>query len=260
MAEDIVFAQSFLLFANEAKTATNAKQFCLSNLYNSLRTAVRITFPVVSLSLALMKMVDVFRFSLELDLADNSTPFAINLVQMLWANFLVVRGPAVLWLFSWQLPQWRALRFFVQTKIQPSLGDLSCNADPSITGRRLSLILLAIGTGVHASYMALFWLNKESFFNDAVVPSNSSVNLTVEADPCYALWMHRCIGRATFIPMQLLFDWALFLSQQVHISGILFVWWTVKAMRSLRKEITLAKVNQSVAWSDAAGPSPLADR
>ncbi|OWA52755.1 hypothetical protein BV898_17198 [Hypsibius exemplaris] len=89
MAEDIVFAQSFLLFAMRPKPQLMQKQFCLFNLYNSLRTAVRITFPVVSLVLALMKMVDVFRFSLELDLADNSTPFAINLVQMLWANFLV---------------------------------------------------------------------------------------------------------------------------------------------------------------------------
>ncbi|OWA52756.1 hypothetical protein BV898_17199 [Hypsibius exemplaris] len=108
--------------------------------------------------------------------------------------------------------------------------------------------------------MALFWLNKESFFNDAVVPSNSSVNLTVEADP-----------------------WLCSLDASLHRSGDVYP--NAVAVRlgplpvaagahfrdpvrlvdcesdaKFTKEITLAKVNQSVAWSDAAGPSPLADR
>ncbi|OWA52760.1 hypothetical protein BV898_17203 [Hypsibius exemplaris] len=236
MTVDIVFVQSFLLVSNEAKPSVQEKRTLPSRWSISWPACVRITFTLSCIGLAVMDTVDLIKFSHETE--DESAPFLVNLVQMMWPRFFAARGAIVLWLFCCQLPQWRALRTFaLNTMLRPLKHHR--NAKQLAALRRFSVILFVISFGLHAPNVAFFWLSREGFLD---VQRNAS---------CYNVWFNCCVSRAAFIPLRtLLVDWSFILSQQVLISSLIFVWLAVKAMRSLRKEIIHEKINLTVAWSE----------
>ncbi|OWA52759.1 hypothetical protein BV898_17202 [Hypsibius exemplaris] len=254
MSDDIVFVQSFLLGANDAPPASTKETVPTRwYRYKCLRNYFRIAFIGASLGLAVADFVDVITFSLGAsgDTGDAAQPFVISLGQLLWRSFFAARGVTVLVLFSYRLPQWRALRAFALNKTRLQLN--LCNAKVLTSFRHLSMLLFVISFSAHVSTMALFWLSLEGFLDG---PINWGGNISGAAvlensTSCYYMWFDRCVGRNTYVPLwTLLIDCPFILSQQVLISGLIFVWLAVKAMRSLRKEVAIEKVNLTVAWSD----------
>ncbi|OQV13734.1 hypothetical protein BV898_12049 [Hypsibius exemplaris] len=238
MASDIAHVQAFLLAANEATSPANTGNKTLtSRWYNGLLTLVRITFTLGSISIAVIDCADIIMISLES--VNENTPFVISMVQMFWVTFYESRSASVLALFTWcHLARWRALRTFVRAKMMEPLNHR--NAKQSSDIRRLSWMLFLISFGLRASNMAFSWLQTEGLLED---PKNFSLNLT----SCYS-WFDRCVSRETFILVEtFLVDWPFILSQQVLISGLIFVWIALKSMRKLRREVA---TNLTVTSSD----------
>ncbi|OWA55466.1 hypothetical protein BV898_19853 [Hypsibius exemplaris] len=256
MTEDIVFVQSFFLTANETPSLPDAKRICPSTFCNSWRNLIRVTFTLASLGLAVTDSVDVIMFSLgEEDV--TKTPSVIALAHLLWRSFFTARGVIVLALFFCRLPQWRALRAFVVKKTLQPLGHRS--AKQSTTFRRISLVLFIISLSLHASHSAFFWLSAEGLL-EAPQTDNSSLKLNATSVCFYYSWFDRCIGRSIYASLwTLLVDWPFLLSQQILISGLIFVWSAVKTIRNLRKETVAEKNNLTVSWSQI-GTRSLPDR